>query len=150
EPPEDRVAISKREAIHTAAAALREELATVKDALDLFVRGDSRSTDELLHLSAPLKQIGSTLSILGFESSRAVIADQVEAINKALADGKCDDVVLLGVASALLQVDENLAGIAQQRGVLSGTSDASSLIGEAQVAVLGEARTGLEQVKLAI
>ncbi|HTO58110.1 MAG TPA: Hpt domain-containing protein, partial [Pseudomonadales bacterium] len=150
QPEEDRVSISKREAIHTAAAALREELATVKDALDLFVRGDNRSTESLSQLSAPLKQIGSTLSILGFESSRAVIADQVEAINAAVARGKCDDVLLLGVASALLQVDENLAGIAQQRGGLQGTSDGSSLIGEAQVAVLGEARTGLEQVKLAV
>jgi len=84
EPPEERLAISKREAIHTAAAALREELAGVKDALDLFVRGDSRSTESLLQLAAPLKQIGSTLSILGFESSRAVIADQVEAIHLSL------------------------------------------------------------------
>ena len=150
QPEEDRVAISKREAIHTAAAALREELASVKDALDLFVRGDNRSTETLSQLAAPLKQIGSTLSILGFESSRAVVADQVETINAAVGRGKCDDVLLLGVASALLQVDENLAGIAQQRGGLSGTTDASSLIGEAQVAVLGEARTGLEQVKLAV
>ena len=150
EPAEDRVAISKREAIHTAAAALREELASVKDALDLFVRSDSRSTETLLQLAVPLKQIGSTLSILGFESSRAVIADQVEAINAAVQSGSCDDVLLLGVASALLQVDENLAGIAQQRGGMGGTSEASGLISEAQVAVLGEARTGLEQVKQAV
>ncbi len=87
EPAEDRVTISKREAIHTAAAALREELATVKDALDLFVRGEDRSTEPLRELAAPLKQIGSTLSILGFESSRAIIADQVEAIHAAAKDG---------------------------------------------------------------
>ncbi len=150
EPPEERLAISKREAIHTAAAALREELAGVKDALDLFVRGDSRSADTLMQLAAPLKQIGSTLSILGFESSRAVIADQVEAIHTAVSAGSFDDVLLLGVASALLQVDENLASIAQQRSGLSGTSEASGLINDAQVAVLGEARTGIEQVKQAV
>ena len=34
--------------------------------------------------------------------------------------------------------------------VSSGTSDASGLINEAQVAVLGEARTGIEQVKQAV
>jgi chemosensory pili system protein ChpA (sensor histidine kinase/response regulator) len=150
EPAEERVAISKREAIHTAAAALREELASVKDALDLFVRSEQRSTDSLLQLAAPLKQIGSTLSILGFESSRAVIADQVESIHTAVQGGACDDALLLGVASALLQVDENLAAIAQQRGSFAGTSEAAGVIGEAQVAVLGEARTGLEQVKQAI
>ncbi len=63
EPAEERVAISKREAIHTAAAALREELASVKDALDLFVRSDDAFHGTLLQLAAPLKQIGSTLSI---------------------------------------------------------------------------------------
>jgi hypothetical protein len=87
-------------------------------------------------LRRPSKQIGSTLSILGFESSRAVIADQVEAIHAAVNSGSFDDVLLLGVASALLQVDENLAGIAQQRSGLSGTSEASGLINDAQVAVL--------------
>ncbi len=150
EPPEDRVTISKREAIQTAAVALREELATVKDALDMFVRGEDRSTEPLRELAAPLKQIGSTLSILGFESSRAVIADQVEAIHAAAKDSVCDDVLLLGVASALLQVDENLAGIAQQRGGGGGTSEAAGVINDAQAAVLSEARSGLEQVKQAV
>ena len=87
------------------------------------MRGDSRPTDTLMQLAAPLKQIGSTLSILGFESSRAVIADQVEAIHAAANGGSFDDVLLLGVASALLQVDENLAGIAQQRSGLSDTPE---------------------------
>jgi chemosensory pili system protein ChpA (sensor histidine kinase/response regulator) len=151
EPADERVTISKREAIHTAAAALREELATVKDKLDLFVRGEDRSTEPLRELAAPLKQIGSTLSILGFESSRAVIADQVEAINAALKDkGVCDDVLLLGVASALLQVDENLAAIAQQRSGVSSSQESVGVINDAQAAVLGEARAGLEQVKQAV
>ena len=150
EPAEDRATISKHEAIHTAAAALREELATVKDALDLFVRGDERSTETLKQLVAPLKQIGSTLSILGFESSRAVIADQTESIQSAVASGSCDDVLLLGIASALLQVDENLAGIAQQRGGFTSAAGASGVVSEAQAAVLREARTGLEQTKQAV
>jgi len=150
EPAEDRVTISKHEAIHTAAAALREELATVKDALDLFVRGDERSTETLKQLVAPLKQIGSTLSILGFESSRAVIADQMESIQAAVARGACDDVLLLGIASALLQVDENLAGIAQPRGGFGSTASASGVVSDAQAAVLREARTGLEQTKQAV
>ncbi len=149
-PPEERVGVSKREAIQTAAAALREELATVKDALDLFVRSDHRTGEALLQLAAPLKQIGSTLSILGFESSRAVVGDQVEAISLAASKSAFDDALLLGVASALLQVDENLAGIARQGPSMAGSSEASAIIGHAQVAVLGEARIGLEQVKQSV
>ncbi len=62
----------------------------------------------------------------------------------------CDDILLLGVASALLQVDENLAGIAQQRAGSSSSAEAAGVINDAQAAVLGEARSGLEQVKQAV
>jgi chemosensory pili system protein ChpA (sensor histidine kinase/response regulator) len=149
-PAEDHVAVSKREAIHTAAAALREELASVKDALDLFVRSENRTAEGLLQLSAPLKQIGSTLSILGFESSRTVVADQLQAIQEAAGGTRFEDSLLLGIASALLQVDENLAGIARQRADMPSEGEASAIIGHAQIAVLEEARSGLEQVKQAV
>ncbi|NJN50541.1 MAG: hybrid sensor histidine kinase/response regulator, partial [Gammaproteobacteria bacterium] len=151
EPEEERLGISRREAMHTAAAALREELALVKDRLDLYVRSDRRSADTLTDLAAPLKQIGSTLSILGFESSRAVVADQVDSLNQAAARGTVEDGVLMSAAAALLQVDENLAGIAQDRNRrLGATGETTAVISAAQLAVLAEARNGLEQVKQAV
>jgi len=150
-PEEERLGISRREAMQTAAAALREEIALVKDRLDLFVRGERRSVVDLQALAAPLKQIGSTLSILGFESSRAIVADQVETINTLVEDGALDEGMLLQAASALLQVDENLAALAQERNHrLGGHVEASAVIGAAQVAVIAEARNGLEQVKQAV
>jgi chemosensory pili system protein ChpA (sensor histidine kinase/response regulator) len=151
EDPEGRVGISRREATQTAATALREELAQVKDRLDLFVRGETRSVDDLRDLAAPLKQIGSTLSILGFESSRAIVNDQVEAINAAVQQRRIDEGLLMSAASALLQIDENLAALVSDRNHrLGATGEASAVIGAAQVAVLTEARSGLEQIKQAV
>ena len=148
---EERLGISRREATQTAAAALREEIAAVKDKLDLFVRGEGRDVEALKALTAPLKQIASTLSILGFESSRAIVGDQLEALQAATQSGRVADGQLLVAASALLQVDENLAAIASDRTRrLGAQGEASAVIDAAQHAVLKEARNGLEQVKQAV
>ena len=62
----DGLAISGRQALASAATALREELASVKDQLDMYARiGSESRANELVALVAPLKQIGSTLSLLG-------------------------------------------------------------------------------------
>ena len=144
-------AISGREAMQHAASALREDLAAIKDELDMFVRSDERTTDGFKQLAAPLRQIGSTLSILGFESSREILADQSSALNAALESGVIDDAVLMSIAGALIQVDENLAALGRSRtSMLAGTSEAAAIISDAQVAVLNEARSGLEETKHAV
>jgi len=144
-------AISGREAMQHAASALREDLAAIKDQLDMFVRSDERTADGFKQLATPLRQIGSTLSILGFESSREILSDQVSALNAALETGVVDDAVLMGIAGALIQVDENLAALGRSRtSTLAGTSEAAAIISDAQVAVLNEARNGLDETKHAV
>ncbi len=144
-------AVSGREAMQKAAVALRDEIAAIKDQLDLYVRSGNHDVEVLKHLAAPLKQISSTLSVLGFESSRAVVADQVEEIAVAIDGEEIDESLLMRVAGALLQVDENLVAIASQRpGVGLAGGDGSSVLSEAQIAVIVEARNGLEQIKQAI
>jgi chemosensory pili system protein ChpA (sensor histidine kinase/response regulator) len=144
-------AISGREAMQHAASALREDLAAIKDDLDMLVRSDERTADSFKQLAAPLRQVGSTLSILGFESSREILADQASALNAALETGVIDDAVLMSIAGALIQVDENLAALGRSRAsTLAGTSEAAAIISDAQVAVLNEARSGLEETKHAV
>ena len=141
-PAEQGMTISGKQALASAASALREELLLVKDKLDLIVRQDGGSADELSALVAPLKQIGSTLSLLGFESSKTIIADQIEVLNKAIDGEALDQTALLSVASALVQVDENLSSFSQ-----GGKGEAERITDDAQRAVITEARAGLEQVK---
>ncbi|MFV2089673.1 MAG: Hpt domain-containing protein, partial [Pseudomonadales bacterium] len=140
--PEGGVSISGRQALASAAAALREELLLVKDRLDLIVRAEKQSGKELLGLIAPLKQIGSTLSLLGFESSKTIVADQIEALNQISDGGELDPAALMSIASALVQVDENLASFSQ-----GGKNEVEKIVDEAERAVTVEARQGLDQVK---
>tara|TARA_A100001037_G_scaffold42772_1_gene33757 strand:+ start:18955 stop:24762 length:5808 start_codon:yes stop_codon:yes gene_type:complete len=140
----DGLAFSGREALASAAAALREELATVKDQLDLLARGGAPVSADLGGLIAPLKQIGSTLSLLGFESSKIIVADQVDTLNRLIDESPGGNSALITVASALVQVDENLASFAHGKPALEQITD------DAQRAVIVEARAGLERVKQAV
>ncbi|HEY5645575.1 MAG TPA: Hpt domain-containing protein, partial [Pseudomonadales bacterium] len=140
--PVEAFSPSGRQALSSAAAALREELLLVKDRLDLIVRAGGEADDQLQDLIAPLKQIGSTLSMLGFESSRQVIADQIEALADAEEGPALDASGLLNIASALVQVDENLASFSP-----GDKNDVEKIVDEAQRAVTAEARQGLDQVK---
>ncbi|MEM8767649.1 MAG: Hpt domain-containing protein, partial [Pseudomonadota bacterium] len=139
---EGAVSPSGRQALSSAAAALREELLLVKDQLDLIVRAGGDNREGLLDLIAPLKQIGSTLSLLGFESSKSIVADQIDTLNDLGEGAALDQSTLIGIASALVQVDENLASFAQ-----GGKNEAELIVDSAQKAVTVEARQGLDQVK---
>ncbi|MBV1906478.1 MAG: Hpt domain-containing protein, partial [Pseudomonadales bacterium] len=140
--------VSSRDAASTAATALREELLQIRDKLDLSVRGEHVELDKLKELAEPLKKIGSTLAVLGYESSRSLIMDQTERLSTFASDGRVSEADLLGVASSLLQVEENLLRITSSRSDESVIQATNSLIGEAQIAVLQEVRNGLEKIKL--
>ena len=141
----DSLSLSGRQALISAATALREELGIVKDRLDLFVRGGGNNVGNLAELVAPLKQIASTLSLLGFESSKSIISDQVEALSALTAAGRADEGDILNVAGALVQVDENLASLTQ-----SGRGEVEKITDEAQRAVAAQTREGLDRVKQSI
>ncbi len=140
------LAISGRQALSSAAGALQEDLALVKDKMDLLVRAPSVDLEELRALINPLKQIGSTLSLLGFESSREIVSDQVDAIESLIVLGDGDPQGVQSIAAALVQIDENLTSVIQG----SGQTEVEQITGEAQLQVLREARKGLEVVKQAI
>jgi len=133
------LAISGRQAMATAATALKEELAIVKDRLDLLVRSEAVDLDELKQLAAPCQKIGSTLSMLGFESSNAIIVDQVDALERFVDLRKADPQVIHSIASALVQVDENLSSVAQG----NAQTEVDRITSEAQLQLLREARKGL-------
>ncbi|MBF0673637.1 Hpt domain-containing protein [Pseudomonas sp.] len=148
-----RLAGPDRDAIRSVVTALCEELVRVKDSLDLFVRSDRQSAQELVTLQTPLKQIADTLAVLGFAQPRKVIVDQLDTVQQ-LIDGQrsADDAVLMDVAGALLYVEATLTGMA---GVASDTPNEQNHLPTTDVAqihqlVIREARTGLEQAKDAI
>ncbi|MEM7003192.1 MAG: Hpt domain-containing protein, partial [Pseudomonadota bacterium] len=138
------LAISGRQALATAAIALRDELSVIKDKLDLLSRSEPLDMQALAELNQPLKQMGSTLSLLGFESSREIVADQIENIDRFVAVDDADAASVQGVAAALMQIDENLASVSVER------NESEQITGEAHLQLLREARRGLDVVKTSI
>ncbi len=60
--------------MQTVAAAIREDLAKVKDVLDIYVRRGSAAPEELGPQIELLRKIGDTLGVLGLGEQRARVA----------------------------------------------------------------------------
>ncbi|PCM43951.1 Hpt domain-containing protein [Marinobacter sp. ANT_B65] len=155
----NRVSGPGREAIHSVVSALNEELAKLKDQLDLFVRSEVRQNNELEDLLPALVQVGNTLAVLGLGIPRKVITEQVELIEKLSAQSNLvDDGTLMDIAGALLYVEASLASLDNDRQQERSGASSDNLpvnkgsleLGEASSALLRESRNTLEQVKSAV
>src|SRR5690554_6489581 len=154
-----RVSGPGRDAIHSVVSALDEELARLKDQLDLFVRAELRQNTELDELLPGLRQVANTLAVLGLGIPRKVVTEQVELVEKLCGQAEpADDGTLMDIAGALLYVEASLAGLDSDRRTDVETSSqdgerpnmGSLELGDASEALLRESRNTLEQVKSAI
>jgi chemosensory pili system protein ChpA (sensor histidine kinase/response regulator) len=98
-----------RALLDTVAKAVREDLLRVKEGLDIFLRREDRSPQQLAPQVETLHRVGDTLGMLGLESPARMIGDQRKVIADVI-DGKCEakPEIILDVASALLYVDASL------------------------------------------
>ncbi len=152
----DRVSGPGRAAIHSVVLALNEELAKLKDQLDLFVRAEFRQNQELEELLPGLQQVANTLAVLGLGIPRRVATEQIELLERlATQNEPADDGTLMDIAGALLYIEATLAGLEKdghtaKRGEDSGIELGTRELGEANSALLRESRNSLEQVKTAV
>lgn len=154
-----RVSGPGRDAIHSVVTALDEELARLKDQLDLFVRAEDRQNNELEELLPGLRQVANTLAVIGLGTPRKVISEQVELLETLSAQAETvDDGTLMDIAGALLYVEASLAGLDKDRHpeqTTSETGDGTVNLGaqeltDASEALIRESRNTLEQVKSSI
>jgi chemosensory pili system protein ChpA (sensor histidine kinase/response regulator) len=98
-----------RALLDTVAKAVREDLLRVKEGLDIFLRREDRSPQQLAPQVETLHRVGDTLGMLGLESPARMIGDQRKVIADVI-DGRCEakPEIILDVASALLYVDASL------------------------------------------
>lgn len=98
-----------RELMRTVFAALREDLARVKDTLDIFVRAETQAASELLPLEEILRKVADTLGMLGLGVPRQWVLEQLRAIG-AIAHGTAapEEAALMEIAGALLQAESML------------------------------------------
>jgi chemosensory pili system protein ChpA (sensor histidine kinase/response regulator) len=95
--------------MHTVANAIREDLAHVKDAFDIFVRKPGSQPAELAPQLELLKKIGDTLGVLGLGELREQVQEQIAHLQTQLHSGKApDEASLLAMAGTLINVESNL------------------------------------------
>ncbi|MFF7706400.1 response regulator [Pseudomonas sp. NPDC007930] len=137
-----------RDALRTVVVALCDELVRHKQRLEQL--GERRDSAELAELLPPLRQIADTLAVLGFEQPRRVIIDQLGVI-QALAQAQAPvlDAQLMDVASALVYVENTLAGIAGQAEA-SASDVPTTDLQHIQQLVYREVLVGLEQARQSV
>lgn len=95
--------------MQTVAAAIREDLARVKDVLDIYVRTGMNNPAELVPQLELLKKISDTLGVLGLGELRGDIDGEIDRLKTVVAHGGvASDEVILDIASTLLRVEDRL------------------------------------------
>ena len=95
--------------MRTVAQAIKEDLGTVKDALDIFVRTGMQGVDKLGPQLDMLKKIGDTLGVLGLDKARGQIQRETQELAAIVTNGKVlDQGVLEKIAATLLDVEDTL------------------------------------------
>jgi len=95
--------------METVAAAIREDLARVKDVLDIYVRTGMHNAAELVPQLELLKKMSDTLGVLGLGELRGDIDTEIERLKSVVGrGGAANDDVILDIAATLLRVEDRL------------------------------------------
>jgi len=98
-----------RALLDTVSSAIKDDLLRVKEALDIFLRGQNADPQDLEAQADMLNRVGDTLGMLGLGVPRRVVGEQREVL-EGMARGQqpVDEGALLDVAGALLYVEASL------------------------------------------
>src|SRR6267378_3646426 len=118
--------------MRTVAAAIREDLAKVKDVLDIFVRRGAGQPQELSSQVEMLRKIGDTLGVLGLGELRAQVLREC-IVNLA----RIKEAVTQSVGGTL-----DAAGLDSWQDLMRGMQAGMLLLGKARAVEVIEAITG--------
>ena len=93
----------------TVAAAIKEDLARVKDVLDIYVRTGMDKPTELVPQLDLLKKISDTLGVLGLGELRGDIDSEISRLKTVVTQGGApNEQTIVEIASTLLRVEDRL------------------------------------------
>ncbi|MGH8185986.1 MAG: Hpt domain-containing protein, partial [Steroidobacteraceae bacterium] len=93
----------------TVAAAIKEDLGRVKDALDIFVRQGGTQVDELAPQLELLKKIADTLGVLGLGELRDKVQSETTDLQAIVSQRTAaSEGTLLRMAATLIKVEDSL------------------------------------------
>src|SRR5262245_18698352 len=142
--------------MRTVAQAIKEDLGTVKDALDIFVRTGMQGREKLGPQLDLLKKIGDTLGVLGLDKARSQIQRETQDLAAIVTNGRAPDQNSLEkIAATLLDVEDALdrelvravmpGGDAEPAQARASASDAQQR--QVTQAVMSECTVNLAKVK---
>ncbi|UNK49053.1 Hpt domain-containing protein [Lysobacter sp. S4-A87] len=122
-----------RALLDTVAAAIKEDLLRVKDALDLHLRTGQTDVTSLQPQVEALSRVSDTLGMMGLGVARTVVLQQRDAMHEIVSGRRpADEGALLDVAGALLYVDASLDDQVSRLGLPDEQADDDLLAGEAR------------------
>lgn len=148
-----------RNLLGTVSVAIKDDLLRVKEALDIFLRGNHADVGELASQVELLDRVGDTLGMLGLGVPRRVVGEQRDIIGEiAHLQRPVDEGALLDVAGALLYVEASLDDHIDRLGATDDASpagDGALELPQAEVrrildALMRESAVNIEQAKLDI
>ncbi len=141
--------------MQTVAAAIREDLSKVKDALDIFVRRGGGQPQELAPQVELLRKIGDTLGVLGLGELRSKVQSETERLTKIINGTlKPDESTLVDCAATLIgvedQLDDGLVGMILPKDKDLPQPSGDGEFQQVQSAVLRECIVNLARIKEAV
>ena len=135
-------------------AAIREELGTVQDLLDLVGRGTAQA-DSLATLHGLLAKLAKTLGMVGLSSAANALQEQLPQVVGWSAEQPPAAGALERLAEALLYVESMVASLGSARRAAPAPAEKNvsfmlHQLNEARVVVSDEAQAGLAMAKRAI
>lgn len=139
--------------IKTVAAVLDEELAHVKETLDMMSRGSRNDAESYGAMADSLTRTAQTLVMLGLLVPSQHIRAQADAVRTWTAEPDTD--ALHALVDGLLEVENAVAGLVKQVTPGADTTVSNSRISvhqldEAKAMLVAESRSGLSLAKRAI
>ncbi len=101
--------------LKTVSQAMLEDLAEVKDQLEIYTHIDSRNLSQLEGLDDKLEGIAAALGMLGLGSSRDSVLEQAAILENLRSGEVVADSAIFDIAQVMLNVEAAIEGITQSR-----------------------------------
>ncbi len=126
--------------LETVSHAIREDLAEVKDGLDVFMHSERKDVASLAPLVDSLRRMADTMAMLGMGEPRELALREADIIEQMVnGQSQHDDTVLMDVASRLLMLETSIKGLVASRGPVAARENL--LPGALGALTEGESRT---------
>ncbi|MEO0973608.1 MAG: hypothetical protein AAFX85_10985, partial [Pseudomonadota bacterium] len=140
------------ELMETVGEAIKADLARIKELFEAQLKSDSADLATLRESVEQFKKIGDTLRVLGLGDLTLRIEGQRDTLETLIGEERVDADALLGVAAALLEIEDALAVALEGQSVAAGPDSArdASVNQEFQkvvAAVVRECNVTLGEVK---